>query len=529
MHPTQPILATEALVASAHPLASLAGVRILGEGGNAFDAAVAVNAVLNVTQPHMCGVGGDIFYLIYSSRDGYVRFLNGSGRAARKARVEYYLGKGLERIPNYGPLACVTVPGCVSGWEKLNKEFGSMDMRELLRFAIHYAVNGFPISRGLAAAMEQVAKTGAYPSWAKVYLPQGRRLNEGEVLKQEDLGRTLSVVAEGGSDAFYSMLAEEIEKNEPEVPLTGEDFREHTSEWGEPISTEYRGYTVCETPPNTQAVAALIALNILSGFNLKEKAQLSAETIHLLVEATRLAYEDRARYVADPRFFDIPLKHLLSEEHADSLRSRISAASAMPYADGSAEDQGDTTYFAIVDRDGNCVSCVQSLYHPFGSHVVVEGTGVVLHNRGAYFTLEEGHHNRLEPGKRPFHTLCASITLKDGEPHIVLGSMGGDGQPQTHIQILSSIIDYGANIQEAIYLPRWLLPGTIYEKHKVLLMEGRFPSVVVDGLKALGHRVETVEPFSSLMGHAQGVVIGRGKRVLYGGADPRGDGLPIGY
>jgi len=529
MHPTQPVLASEGIVASAHPLASLAGIKVLQEGGNAFDAAIAVNSMLNVTQPHMCGVGGDIFYLIYSSKDGYVRFLNGSGRAAKKASIEYYLAKGLKRIPHYGPLSCITVPGCVSGWETLNREYGSKDMHELLRFAIEYAVKGFPISRGLAAAIEQITKTEVHSGWAEVYLPLGRKTSEGEVLKQEDLGRSLSVVAEGGADAFYSMLAEEIRKSEPEILLTEEDFRAHTSEWGEPISTEYRGYTVYETPPNTQAISALIALNVLSGFNLKEKKQTSTETIHLLVEATRLAYEDRARYIADPKFFNAPLNHLISKEHADDLRSRISKTHALPYEGISTKDQGDTTYFAIVDKDRNCVSCVQSLYHPFGSHVLVKGTGIVLHNRGSYFTLEEGHHNKLEPNKRPFHTLCASLTFKDREPHIILGSMGGDGQPQTHIQILSSIIDYNLNIQEAIFAPRWVLPGTIYEKPKALLMESRFPIDVVEGLRALGHIVDVIEPFSSLMGHAQGIVIDREHRVLYGGADPRGDGLAIGY
>jgi len=530
MHPTQPVLALEGIVASAHPLASLAGVRVLQEGGNAFDAAIAVNSILNVTQPHMCGVGGDIFYLIYSSKEGYVRFLNGSGRAARKASVEYYLKRGLKSIPRYGPLACITVPGCVKGWETLNRKYGSKDMRELLRSAIEYAKKGFPISRGLAVAIEQIMKTEKiHSSWAKVYLPLGRKPSEGEVLKQEDLGRSLTTIAEGGADTFYSMLAEEIRKNEPEILLTEEDFRAHAPEWGEPISTEYRGYTVYETPPNTQAIAALIALNVLNGFNLKEKTRTSTETIHLLVEATRLAYEDRARYIADPTFFNTPLTHLLSKEHAQDLRSRISAIHALPYEGSSTKDQGDTTYFAIVDKDKNCVSCVQSIYHPFGSHIVVNGTGVVLHNRGAYFTLEEGHHNKLEPNKRPFHTLCASITFIDDEPHIILGSMGGDGQPQTHIQILSSIIDYKLNIQEAIFAPRWMFPGTIYEKPRVLLMEERFPSEVVEGLRALGHKVDVIEPFSSLMGHAHGIVIDKDRKVLHGGADPRGDGVAIGY
>ncbi len=530
MHPTQPLLASEGLVTSAHPLASLAGVRVMQEGGNAFDAAIAVNAVLNVTQPHMCGVGGDIFYLIYSAKEGFVRFLNGSGRAAKRASIEYYLEYGLKKIPSYGQLACVTVPGCVSGWEALNRGYGSKSLGELLRFAVEYALKGFPVSRGLADAIEQVSQTNPPDSWVRVYMPFGRVPKEGEVLKQEDLGRSLRVVAEGGAEAFYAMLAEEISKSEPDILLAEEDFKAHTSDWGEPISTEYRGFRVYETQPNTQAISTLIALNVLENFNLKERNHLSADTIHIMVEAIRLAYEDRARYVADPSYIKIPVERLLSKSYASELRSRISLSRALPYADNaSIKEEGDTTYFAVVDKDRNCVSCVQSLYHPFGSRIVVGRSGVTLHNRGSYFTLDSKHHNRLEPGKRPFHTLCASITFSEDEPYIVLGSMGGDGQPQTHLQILSSIIDYGLNIQEAIYTPRWLLPGTIYEKHKILLLEGSFLGSVVEGLKALGHRVSIVEPLSSTMGHAQGVLISEGGKVLYGGADPRGDGLAIGY
>lgn len=529
MHPTQPLLASEGVVASAHPLASLAGIRVMMEGGNAFDAAVAVNAVLAVTQPHMCGVGGDIFCLVYASKEGCVRFLNGSGGAAKKADVEFYVGRGLRRIPLYGQLACVTVPGCVSGWEALNRRYGSRSLSELLRFAVDYALKGVPVSRGLAEAIRQLSQTEVPSSWVRVYMQRGRVPREGDVLRQEDLGRSLKVIGEGGAEAFYAMLAEEISRYEPEVPLSEEDFKAHTSDWGEPVSTDYRGYRVYETPPNSQAVSALTALNVLEGFNLREGKYLSSEALHLVIEAVRLAYEDRARYIADPRFVEVPIDYLLSKKHADELRGRISLRQSLPYGDvASSGEEGDTTYFAVVDKDRNCVSCVQSLFHPFGSRVVVGRSGVILHNRGSYFTLRRGHHNMLQPGKRPFHTLCASITFKGDRPHIVLGSMGGDGQPQTHVQILTSIIDYGLNIQEAIYAPRWVLPGTIYEKHKILLLEERFPSGVVEGLRALKHRVEVVDPFSSMMGHAQGVVVGE-DGVLLGGADPRGDGLAIGY
>lgn len=530
MHPIQPLLASQGIVASAHPLASLVGVRVMQEGGNAFDAAIAVNAVLNVTQPHMCGVGGDILCLVYSADEGRVRFLNGSGRAAERANIEYYIQRGLKEIPTYGPLACLTVPGCVSGWAALNKRYGSKSLKELLRFAIDYALKGYPISRGLANAIRQASQLGATSSWFRVYMPGGKVLEEGDVLKQENLAKSLAVIAEGGAEAFYARLCEEISESEPDIPLTINDFKAPIAEWGEPISTKYRGYTVYETPPNSQAISTLIALNVLEGFDLSRKPYLSAENLHLLIEAIRLAYEDRARYVADPNFIKIRLEHLLSRDHALELRSRICLTRALPYADdASMQENGDTTYFAVVDKDRNCVSCAQSLYHPFGSRIIVGESGVILHNRGAYFTLDPNHHNRLEPGKRPCHTLCASITFKEDEPHIILGSMGGDGQPQTHLQILSLIIDYGLGIQEAIYMPRWVLPGTIYEKHKILLLEDRFPSSVVEGLKAFGHRVGIIESFSSMMGHAHGVVISKGGKVLYGGADPRGDGLAIGY
>ncbi|MFN3621699.1 MAG: gamma-glutamyltransferase family protein, partial [Nitrososphaerales archaeon] len=383
------------------------------EGGNVFDAAIAVNAVLNVTQPHMCGIGGDIFYLVYSSNEGCVRFLNGSGRAAKRANIEYFLQRGLKRIPSYGQLACVTVPGCVSGWDALNKKYGSKGLGELLRFAVEYAVKGVPVSRSLANAVAQVSQSDASSSWFKVYMPNGMAPKEGDILKQEGLGRSLRVIAEGGAEAFYAMLAEEISNNEPEIPLADEDFKAHTSDWAEPVSTEYRGYVVYETPPNTQAISALIALNVLEGFTLSGKAYHSAETIHLLVEAIRLAYEDRAKYIADPSFIEIPVAYLLSKKHASELRSRISFSRALSYAEEAWTNEGDTTYFAVVDKDRNCVSCVQSLYHPFGSRVVVGDSGVILHNRGSYFTLNPKHHNRLEPGKRPFHTLCASITFKE--------------------------------------------------------------------------------------------------------------------
>lgn len=524
-------MATGGVVSSAHPLASYIGVEVLESGGNAVDAAIAANAVLAVTQPHMCGLGGDVFYLTYMSRERRVNFLNGSGRAAKRATIEFYIEQGLRSIPQRGLLSCITVPGCVDAWQRLHDKYGSKSLKELLEPASKYAENGFPISHGVSAAIKsQAHELQPFEEWRKIFTPRGKALHPGELLIQKDLARTLRRISEEGGNAFYAgEVAEKIVSSVSSRSglLSTEDFASHRSDWGEPLHTSYRGLDVYETSPNSQAMTALIALNMVEEYDLTRLGYLTADHVHLLTEAAKLAYEDRDRFIGDPDFVEIPVEHLLSKEY-----SRKRAGEIKPYAKGSQVSSqvgasGDTTYLAVVDRDRNCVSCIQSLYGLFGSGVVAKGTGVVLQNRGSYFSLDSKHHNRLEPGKRTFHTLCASLTLRDDEPYLVFGSMGADGQPQTHLQVFTSIFDYGMDIQEAIEAPRWFLPGTIYEGRSRLHLEDRFSADVVEALRQKGHTVVVEDDLWIWAGHAQGILIKEG--VMMGGADPRGDGAAIGY
>lgn len=531
------VMATSGVVSSAHPLASYAGVKVLQSGGNAADAAIATNAVLAVTQPHMCGLGGDLFYLTYMKKEERVTFLNGSGRAAKGATIDFYLNQGLSSIPPTGPLACVTVPGCVDAWGELHERYGSKSFKELIEPAADYALGGVPVSHNLSRSIREAVERVPCSEWRKVFTPQGKVPLPGETLTQTDLGKTLRTIGEEGRAAFYSGdIAEKIAKSVSSRggPLSVKDLSSHQSNWGEPVHTRYRDFDVYETAPNSQAITALIALNIVEEYDLRGLGFQTSEEIHVLVEASKMAYEDRDRFIGDPKFVHVPVKRLLSKEHSSSMAERIrlqgessNGTTRTTDSNSASKRPGDTTYFAVVDRDGNCVSCIQSLYANFGSGVVVEGTGVTLQNRGSYFSLNREHHNRLDPGKRTFHTLCASLTLKDDEPFLVFGSMGGDGQPQTHLQVFTSIFDHDVDIQEAIESPRWFLPGTIYEPRTGLHMERRFPADVIETLRKKGHAVTVEENFWDDAGHAQGILIKRG--VKMGGADPRGDGAAIGY
>lgn len=524
-------MATGGVVSSAHPLASYTGVKVLESDGNAVDAAIAANAVLAVTQPHMCGLGGDVFYLTYMRKDGRVEFLNGSGRAAKAATIESFLRQGFRSIPRKGALACVTVPGCVDAWCEIHEKFGLKSLKELLGPASKYAERGFPVSHGLSAAIYTEAPSlQSFREWQRIFAPRGVPLQPGEALIQGDLACTLKEIGREGRNAFYAgEVAEKIAKSVSSQggPLSSEDLGLHHSDWGEPVHTPYRGFDVYETAPNSQAISALIALNIVEQYDLASMKFFDVEHTHLLVEAIRLAYEDRDRLIGDPEFLDIPVENLLSKEYSAKRSREIRASAKNSQTREGTDLNGDTTYLAVVDRDGNCVSCIQSIYEKFGSGIVAEGTGVLLHNRGSYFSLDPKHHNKLEPGKRTFHTLCASLTLSNDEPFLVFGCMGGDGQPQTHLQVLTSIFDHGMDIQEAIEAPRWCLPGTIYEEKSRLHVEARFPPDVLEGLKRKGHDIIVEDQLWEGAGHAQGILLGKG--VLMGGADPRGDGAAMGY
>lgn len=517
------------MVASAHAFASMIGVDVLRDGGNAFDAAIAVNAALNVTQPGACGIGGDFFALTYTPKEGRVRFLNGSGRSPAVASAE-----GLEKdgfIRSRG-IRSVTVPGCVDAWTTLHERYGKMPLSELLGPAVALAREGYPISHKMAESiMTTYALQNPNDSWSDVFAPNGRPPSPGELFRQPDLADSLEMIGEEGRRAFYEgSIAKAIVDigNELGGWFTMDDLNNHRSDWGDPISTSYRGFDVFETPLNTQGIAALIALNIMRKWPMERLNWDDPTRHHLMVEAMKAAFIERDRHVADPTRYDAPVEHLLSSEYADELRSKISETEASPYAEAPPYAAG-TTFFAIADREGHLISCVQSLFKGFGALIVPRGTGISLHNRGAYFSLDPAHPNFLQPQKRPFHTLIASMAFKDGKPRLAFGTMGADGQPQTHQQVFSNLFDHKMDIQQAIEAPRWLiLPRGGGNRTLQLAVEARFNDEIVETLQRQGHTVKTLRPWDDLMGHAQGIWIE--ENGLYtGGADPRGDGYALGW
>ncbi|KYH33137.1 gamma-glutamyltransferase [Neomoorella mulderi] len=524
------VMGTNGMVAAAHPLASLAGVNILKRGGNAIDAAIAINAVLNVTQPHMCGIGGDLFYLIYLARTREVIFLNGSGRAPRRASLEFFREKRMVKIPPRSAYA-VTVPGCVAAWEDARERYGTMPLADLLAEAITYA-EGHPVSHKLAWYITEHREVlSRYPDTAAIFLPGGRPPRPGDILRQDDLAATFRLLAREGKAAFYQgPIAEAITRTVQEEGgfLALEDLAGHTSTWGQPVATTYRGYTIYETAPNSQGLTALLEFNLVEGFDLKAMGLDTSTYIHHLVEAKKLAFADRDAYISDPDFVQIPIDHLLSKDYAAKRRRLIDPQQAMEIAAGS-QLRGDTTYFAVVDREGNIVSCIQSIYFPFGSGLVARGTGILLQSRGAYFSLDPSHPNCLSPGKRTLHTLMAAIITKGDKPCLVFGTMGADGQPQTHLQVISRFLDFGCNIQEAIEAPRWIHGRALGDGPPSLNLENRFDPTVIEDLRRLGHKVTLLPAWSNETGHAQGIVIDYQRGVLMGGADPRGDGYALGW
>jgi len=521
------------MVASAHPLASLAGLDVLRAGGNAFDTAVAVNAVLNVTQPHMCGIGGDAFYLLYPAKSGEVKFLNASGCSSEAVDRNYFIENGYTRIPLEGYKSVLTVPGCVDGWEQVFKKYGTLELDYLLKPAIEYAENGFPISRGLSSWIaKDIEALSCFPESAKTFLKSGKPPKPGEILVQPDLAKTLKAIAAGSRKAFYEgEIAEKIvgDLRKNGGFLTEQDFERHHSTWGEPLKTNYRGYTVYQTPPNTQGMALLMALNIMEGYDVASMGHNSVSLLHHMCEIKKIVFQLRNHYISDPDFTEIPVNYLLSRELAEKLRGFIDPDRASILS-SQISLPGDTTFFAVADGDGNIVSCIQSIYFSFGSKVMPKDTGILLHNRGACFSLDEGDVNVLEPYKRPLHTLIASIIFRKTQPFMAFGTMGGDGQVQTHMAVVSGVLDFGMNIQQAIEAPRWLHGGTrVGEKNDKLNLEKGIPLETAEGLKKLGHEVDFYPRWASKMGHAQGILIDSGNGVFYGGADPRGDGYALGW
>jgi gamma-glutamyltranspeptidase/glutathione hydrolase len=517
----------DGMVASAHPLATLAGVEVLKAGGTVADAAVAVNGVLAVTQPYCCGVGGDIFCLVYEAATRRVHFLNGAGRSGSRASIDEVRRRGWDALPATGP-ATVSVPGCVRGWSMLLERFGTRSLGDLLQPAIHYAERGFPNTLLVHQAANEMKSRFSDPEWHRVFAPGGQPPAPGEPLVQGDLARTLRDLATEGPDLFYrGRIGQAIARRmEGDGFLTPDDLAAHTGEWDEPISTTYREFTVYETPPPTQGLAALIGLNLLEGFDLTTYPVHSVDHLHLLLEMVKIAYADRDRWIGDPEHARVPVGALLSKDYAARRRQAFDPKKAQNHVFG--DPEGDTTGFVVADGAGNVVSVIQSVFNSFGAGVVVPGTGVLLHNRGRQFTMERGHPSELAPRKRPFHTLIASIVTRDERPVLGFATMGANGQAMFHMQVLTNVLDYGMDIQEAIERPRFLV-GAFGpdDAADTIHLEGRIPRRVVSTLQRRGHNIRSVSDFFHRVGHAQGIAIRNG--ALTGGADPRGDGAALGF
>ena len=531
------VLASEGMVATSQPLAVQVGIDVLKHGGNAIDAAIAVNAMLSVVEPMSCGLGGDLFAIVWDAKTQSLYGLNGSGRSPYSLTPDTFAEKGLERIPLRGVLPW-SVPGCVDGWYALNERFGRLSIAELLAPAIHYAEGGFPVSPTIAGAWARSADllqkdTGA----AQTFLPDGKAPAVGDIFSNPDLARSLHAVASNGRAAFYlGEIAEKIIAASDRLGgyLSMRDLAEHKSTWVEPISAKYRGYDVWELPPNTQGLTVLQMLRILDGFDLVGMGHNSADYLHHLVEAKKLAYEDRARSYADPDFYDPPIDLLLSDDYVSKQRGRIDphlAARSIP-VDPNPLRNGDTVYLTVVDKERNAVSFIQSNYHGFGSGIVPPGVGFVIQNRGALFSLDPHSANRLEPHKHPFHTIIPGFVTRDGKPAFSFGVMGGDQQPQGQVQVLCNVIDFGMDVQQAGDALRFRHDGSSSPTGDVMTdggevyLEPGIPEEVADDLRARGHSVSYRK---GGYGGYQGIWIDQEKGALHGGSESRTDGCASGY
>jgi len=527
-----PVMGSQGMIASPHYLASLAGARMLMAGGNAVDAAVAANAVLGVVYPHMCGLGGDLFLLIYSAQERRLFGLNASGRSPARATPAFFASRGLTSIPLRGILA-VSVPGAVDGWAKALDRFGTMTFPQVLKPAIEYAEGGFPVSARLSRWIFECAPIlSQYGESRRIFLPKDSVPQPGGILPQPDLARSLRLIAAQGPDALYhGPLAEAISRfcEEQGGLLRIEDLASHRSEWVEPIHTNYRAHEVYELPPNAQGLVTLLELNLAENFQLAGLGHNSSEYIHLLAEIKKLAFADRDAFLTDPDFGEIPVKELLSKEYAKRRIREIDRRRANPKAHGGYPLAGDTIYLCAADRDGNLISLIQSLYFPFGSGMVVKDTGIVLQNRGAYFSLREDHVNRLEPVKRTMHTLIPAMAFREEKPFLVFGTMGGEGQPQTQLQILCNLIDFGMNVKEAISAPRWLMGPRSQGEPSYLHLEGGIPEKVGKELETKGHIIKREPPLAEFFGHAHAILVHERQGIYQGASDPRSDGYAIAW
>src|SRR5688572_14014453 len=517
----------EAAVSSDHPLASAAGADVLRRGGNAIDAAITMAGVLTVTRPHMNGPGGDVFMIYYDAKTKKVYTLNGAGRAGSKATPAFFASKNLKEVPQSGILS-VSVPGAPQAWADALQRFGTIPLSKALEPAIGYAEQGFPVTPRLAADFREAnRKLTNDPELNRTFMPGGAVPEVGTTLRQADLGRTLrTIAAKGPADFYRGDIARQIVAfvEKEGGLLTAEDLAKHTSTWGEPIETTYHGLRVLAFAPPTQGATTLQLLNIAEQFDLRAMGHNSTEYLNTLTRAAQFVYRDRDAHIADPAFTQVPLDRLLSKSYAAELAAQIRAGgSALPDGFLQREGNGDTIYLCVVDKDGNAVSYIQSLFASFGSGKMVPGTGITLHNRGALYVLDPAHPQIIAPGKRPFHTLAPSMVLHpDGSPYMVLGSPGGDGQPQTVVQVLNNIVVFGMQPQAAIEARRLQANGMRASVETGMLADSG------SALKARGLTVRIEEP-GAAFGGASAIVIHPTSKARMVGSDFRREAWGIAW
>ena len=531
-----PVLAEHGMVCTSHPLASQIGLDILKQGGNAIDAAIAANAALGLMEPTGCGVGGDLFAIVWDAKTQKLYGLNASGRSPKSMTLDTLKAMGLEKIPAYGPLP-VSVPGAVDGWTSLHDKFGSMPLKKILAPAIGYAEEGFPVTELIGyylGSIDRFSRMG-YPNIKETYYDPngGERPKNGDRYRNPALADTYRAIAKKGREGFYEgEVAQTITTfiKEQGGFLSLEDLSSHHSQWVEPVSVNYRGYDVWELPPNGQGIAALQLLNILENKDFSEVRWGSEEHLHLFTEAKKRVFEDRAKYYADMDMAEVPVEALLSKEYAAENFNELK-----PYAstyDAGEISAGETIYLTVADKDGNMISLIQSNYRGMGSGMVPPGLGFMLQDRGELFSLEEGFNNTYEPGKRPFHTIIPAFITKDGAPLMSFGVMGGDFQPQGHAQIVMNMVDYGMNVQEAGDAPRWdhsggssPVTGPSTDKGEIHVESG-IPYETVRGLMGRGHKVGFAR---GIYGGYQAIYRDPETGFYHGASESRKDGQAVGY
>jgi gamma-glutamyltranspeptidase/glutathione hydrolase len=531
-------VANNGIVATSHPLAAQIGLDVLKRGGNAIDAAIATSAAIGLLEPMSCGIGGDLFAIVWDAKTQTIHGLHANGAAPLLANREYFAKKGHDEIPITGPLSW-SIPGCVDGWDQLRQKFGTKGFDDLLAPIIEYAEKGTPVPEVIAGYWRGAERTlSRHPESSKVYLIDGNAPRVGEVFKNPALAATYREIAKNGRDAFYKgSIADKLDAFSKRNGglMTKEDLAKHTSTWTKPVKTSYRGYDVWELQPPGQGIAVLQMLNILEGYDLKKLGPASPDYWHLLVEAKKLAYADRAKFYADPEFAKVPVNELISKKYADARRGLINpkAANVNFEAGDPKIGMADTIYLTVVDKDRNCVSLIQSNYFGFGSGLAPADLGFAIQNRGTLFSLDPKHANTLEPGKRPFHTIIPAMMTKDGKPVFSFGVMGGDMQPQGHVQVLVNMLDFGMDVQQAGEAPRvehvgsptpTSIPGD--PKGGTIRAEVGLPEDIVKELLRRGHQVEWVKRNG---GGYQGIWIDQKTGVLHGGTEARKDGAAVGY